>query len=177
MADGDELFELAPEDFVAARAALAKAVPEPDRSRIKALRRPTVGAWLVNQLVRAHRESIEELLLVGTRLRAAQQSGRGDDLRTLATDRRRLTDGLVAAALDIAVEAGRTVTAELQAAVASSLDAAVADAGLAKQLREARLTEPLSYAGFGAFGLTTVRDDAFVQPVAAKPAPPPAGPT
>ncbi|MDQ1723300.1 MAG: hypothetical protein QOG52_328 [Frankiaceae bacterium] len=156
--DVDQLFTLAPEEFIAARDALAKASPAPDRVRVKALRRPTVGAWLVNQLVRARREAVEDLLTLGAELRRAQQAGRADVLRSLGSDRRALTDELVAAAADLATQAGRTVTADLLAAVSSSLDAAVADAGLAEQLRRATLTEPLSYAGFGAFGLSTVPD-------------------
>jgi hypothetical protein len=156
--DIDQLFTLAPEEFIAARDALAKASPAPDRIRVKALRRPTVGAWLVNQLVRARREAVEDLLTLGAELRRAQQAGRADVLRSLGSDRRALTDELVAAAADLAAQAGRTVTADLLAAVSSSLDAAVADAGLAEQLRRATLTEPLSYAGFGAFGLSTVPD-------------------
>ena len=154
----DALYALAPEDFIAGRDGLAKASAEPDRRRIKALRRPTVAAWLVNQLVRERRESVEELLTLGAELRRAQQTGRADSLRSLGAHRRALTDELVSAAATLATDARRSVTADLLAAVASTLDAAVVDSAMAEQVRSARLTESLSYAGFGAFGLMTVPD-------------------
>ena len=156
----DALYALAPEDFIAGRDGLAKASAEPDRRRIKALRRPTVAAWLVNQLVRDRRQSVEELLTLGSELRRAQQTGRADSLRSLGAHRRALTDELVGAAAALATDAGRSVTADLLAAVASTLDAGVVDSAMAEQVRAARLTEPLSYAGFGAFGLMTVPDPA-----------------
>jgi hypothetical protein len=154
----DELFGLPPEDFVAARDALAKSVPAADRPAVKALRRPTVAGWLVNQLVRAHGDLVEHLLDIGATLRAAQHAGRGSELRALSVDRRSATDRLLAAARDIAAASGRVLTAELQSGVAASLDAAVADAGSAAQLRRGRLTDALSYAGFGALGLSSVPD-------------------
>jgi hypothetical protein len=155
----DELYGLPPEDFVAARDALAKSVPAADRPAVKALRRPTVAGWLVNQLARRHQELVEQLLDIGATLRAAQHAGRGEELRAVSADRRAATDRLLAAARDIAAQSGRTLTVELQASVAGSLDAAVADAGSAAELRKGRLTDALSYAGFGALGLASVPDD------------------
>jgi len=153
----DALYAGAPDDFIAARDALAKAAAPADRAAIKALRRPTVAGWLVNQLVRHESDTVEELLDLGGRLRAAQAAGQGEELRTLAAERRRLTDTLLVAARRLAADArGGTITADLQASVAGSLDAAVADAGLAAQLRSGRLTDALSYAGFGALGLMSV---------------------
>jgi hypothetical protein len=152
----DALYAGAPEEFIAARDALAKAADAADRPAIKGLRKPTVAGWLVNQLVRTHGDTVEELLEIGARLRSAQNGGHGDELRALAAERRRVTDVLIGAARAIAGDAQRAVTADLQAAVASSLDAAVADAALAAQLRSGRLTDALSYAGFGALGLMSV---------------------
>ncbi|MDQ1681375.1 MAG: hypothetical protein QOI42_2234 [Frankiaceae bacterium] len=166
----DELFGLPPEDFVAARDALAKSVPAADRPAVKALRRPTVAGWLVNQLVRTHGDLVEQLLDIGATLRAAQHAGRGSELRALSVDRRAATDRLLAAARDIAAASGRVLTSELQSGVAASLDAAVADAGSAAQLRRGRLTDALSYAGFGALGLASVPDvDSSARPPAPAP--------
>src|SRR4051794_25351488 len=157
MADpADELYALPPEDFVAARDALAKAAPADDRAAIKSLRRPTVAGWLANQLVRRSAPQVEALLDVGARLRAAQAGGRGDELRTLATERRTATQALLTTARAIAAESGRPLTADLQSAVAGTLDAAVADGALAAELRAGRLTDALTYAGFGASALSGV---------------------
>ncbi|MDQ3146055.1 MAG: hypothetical protein M3R01_03825, partial [Actinomycetota bacterium] len=75
------LYELAPEEFVAAREALAKElVAEGDRAaakEVRALRRPTVVAWAANQLVRRHPQAVESLLAAGGQLRAAQEGALG----------------------------------------------------------------------------------------------------
>jgi len=44
------------------------------------LRRPTAAAWLVNLLVRAQPEAVEELLTLGQQLRAAQADPAGPAL-------------------------------------------------------------------------------------------------
>ena len=60
--DADDLYRLAPEDFTAARDAAAKqARADGDRdgaAALKALRRPTVSAWLLNALVRTAPELV-----------------------------------------------------------------------------------------------------------------------
>ncbi|HZG95712.1 MAG TPA: hypothetical protein VEZ46_13480, partial [Mycobacteriales bacterium] len=71
----DELYGLPPEEFVTRRDALARELRSSDRgasAEIKALRRPTVGAWLVNQLARAEAEALDELLETGAALRDTQ---------------------------------------------------------------------------------------------------------
>jgi hypothetical protein len=89
---GDELFGLAPEEFVAARDELARRLrrdgdPEAAR-RVKALRRPPLSAWAVNQLARGKEPSVDRLLAAGERLRAAQQAalagGDAAELRSAA---------------------------------------------------------------------------------------------
>jgi hypothetical protein len=70
----DALFELPPEDFVAARDRLAKELDDRDAAKeVKALRRPTVPAWAVNQTVRRHRDVLRELLDAGREVRSAQR--------------------------------------------------------------------------------------------------------
>ncbi|WP_328522801.1 hypothetical protein [Kribbella sp. NBC_00359] len=68
-----DLYGLAPEQFVAARNRLAKAVrdrgDEPAAAAIVALRKPTVAAWLANQLVRADPDGIHALTEMGEQLR------------------------------------------------------------------------------------------------------------
>ena len=67
----DELYGLPPEQFVAARNRLAKAVRDRGASRpaIDALRKPTVAAWLANQLVRGDPDGIHALAELGEQLR------------------------------------------------------------------------------------------------------------
>ncbi len=89
----DELYALAPAEFRSARDERAdQARAAGDRGladAIKKLRRPTVSAWLVNQLARQAADQIEELLELGEQLRQAQQSMAADQLRQLSAQRRR----------------------------------------------------------------------------------------
>src|SRR5664280_2217814 len=48
---------------------------------LEGLRQPTAAAWLVNLLVRAQPEAVEELLALGQQLRAAQTDPAGPALR------------------------------------------------------------------------------------------------
>ncbi|MGZ6827318.1 MAG: hypothetical protein ACXVGH_11035, partial [Mycobacteriales bacterium] len=84
-----DLYALPPEEFTAARDAAAKA----DRS-LKALRRPTVAAWVVNTLVRREPALVEDLVALGAALAQAQQAGEGRQLRERAGRRRALVEEL-----------------------------------------------------------------------------------
>ncbi len=73
----DALYDLAPEEFVAARDQLAKDLrAEKDREgakEVKALRRPTVTAWALNQFARRHRDEADELVRSGQEAAEAQE--------------------------------------------------------------------------------------------------------
>jgi hypothetical protein len=141
---------------VTARDSLAKAVKaEGDAStaaQVRELRRPTVAAWLVNQLARQHAASIDELLETAQALRETQVAvlgGKADGarLQELSAVRRSQVDALVAAAAQIASEAGRK-SAPLEA-VDSTLIAATSDEDAGDAVRSGRLVKELSYSGFG----------------------------
>ena len=65
----DDLYQRVPGEFVAARNQLVrelKKAGEKDRAaEVAKLRRPSVGAWAVNQLARRDRAELEELLRTG----------------------------------------------------------------------------------------------------------------
>src|SRR5688500_15274464 len=93
----DELYVLPPHSFTEARnARVTEAKGAGDRAaaaELTGLKRPTVGAWLVNLVALRRPEAVAELIAVGERLRAAQdavgpggQAGRR--LRELAEERR-----------------------------------------------------------------------------------------
>jgi hypothetical protein len=154
----DRLFELPPEEFTAARDELGKRLTgeglAEQSKAIKALRRPTVAAWAVNQLARRRPAEIEELLKAGASLRRAQRkvlSGvRGAEFREASEERRRLVTRLVRLAEEILEEAGRG-SAGAAEAVRSTLEAASLDDQAAEQLREGRLSKELPPpASFGA---------------------------
>src|SRR5688500_5287730 len=86
--DVDALFQLPQSEFTAARNALAarlKKAGHPERAdEVKALAKPPVSAWAVNQLYWRHREAFDRLITTGEQFRqaqAAQLSGQSADLR------------------------------------------------------------------------------------------------
>jgi hypothetical protein len=179
-ADGeiDRLFELPPEEFTAARDELAKRVAGEGRAEqsraVKALRRPTVAAWAVNQLVRRRPRDIDDLLEAGASLRRAQRkvlSGiRSADFREASERRRRLVTGLVRMAEEILRESGRA-SAGAGEAVRSTLEAASLDDQSGEMIRAGRLSKELPPpSSFGAVeGLGLVPAPTEEPPAPAKP--------
>lgn len=149
----DELYGLAPTEFRTARderARQARAAGEADLAEaIKKLRRPTVSAWLVNLLVREAPDQIRELLELGASLREAQQALAADRLRDLSVQRRQLIGALSQQAKRLATEASQSLSAQVEHEVQDTLEAALADSGIADAVGSGRLTRGLSYAGLG----------------------------
>jgi hypothetical protein len=145
----DRLYALPPEEFTAARAAAAKQ-DKAGAKEINAMRKPTVGAWLVNTLAREDPDLLDQLLSLGPALAEAQRSGQGDELRMLGAQRRELIGGVTQRAFELA---DRTPNAAAREEVESTLEAALADPATADAVRSGRLTKSLSYAGFGGVDL------------------------
>lgn len=116
---------------------------------LKMLRKPTVAAWLANQLVRAEPDRVDELTGLGSELRAAHLAGDGALLRELTPRRHNLVRDLVRAARALADHAGRLVTQPVAERLTETLDAALVDPGAARMLRGGRLTSALRHVGFG----------------------------
>jgi len=152
--DAGELYRLAPEDFTAARDAAAKqARADGDRAgatALRALRRPTVAAWVLNTLVREDPALVDQLLELGPELAQAQAGGDAAALRALGEQRRQLVGAVVGRAV---AAAGRPVAPAVRDEVASTLEAALADPASADAVRSGRLVRALAYAGFGAVDL------------------------
>lgn len=168
-ADIDRLFGLDPDDFVAERDALAKRLRaekrRDDAAEVKALRRPTVVAWAVNQLARRRRDAIEELLARGETLRGAQESAlRGDagPLREATAERRRSVERLRKAAAALLEERGSPPSDASLDQVSATLEAATVDPEAARVVRAGRLSKELpAPSGFGGLSL----DDALAASV------------
>jgi hypothetical protein len=149
-----QLYAVPPEEFVAARnQAVARARAEGDRELADAigkLRRPTVGAWLVNLLAHQRPDLVADLLALGDEMRRAQRELRGADLRELSQRRRETVSDLARQARALAVQAGRGVRDALPLGeVESTLNAALADGDVADEVRAGRLAKTVAYAGFG----------------------------
>jgi hypothetical protein len=156
----DELYSLTPGEFTRARDERAKALrAEGDReaaNAVKALRKPTVAAWALNQLARTGRKDLDRLLAAGEELRAAQEEllagGDRAGLQKAAARERDLVAKLSAAAASLAGEAGESGTG-LQDKVATTLHAAALDEETAEELQAGRLTrEREAIGGFRELG-------------------------
>jgi hypothetical protein len=151
----DRLFDLAPGEFVAARDAAARQTrADGDREggdEIAALRRPTVVAWLTNQLARQRADEIAQFLDLGAALREATATLSGPQLRELSRQRQALVSAMVREARTIARElSGSKVTEDMARALEETLLAALADPDAAEQVRAGRLSGGLTHRGFGA---------------------------
>lgn len=147
----DRLYALPPDEFTAARDDAAEQAGDKQlRSQVKALRRPTVSAWLVNVLAQRQPDLLEQVLALGPALAQAQSEGSGDAIRRLGQQRRELVGAVTGTAVDLA---GRDVPAATRTEVEQTLEAALADPATAEAVRSGRLVRALSYAGFGGVDL------------------------
>jgi DNA repair exonuclease SbcCD ATPase subunit len=144
-----ELYGLTPDEFTAARNQLAKTVDGQLGAAIKALRKPTLAAWLANLLVRSDPDGVNALTELGDKLRAAHLSADGATLRALTPQRHTLVKQLVASATAEARKLGRTATPAVVDRLTETLDAALIDPGAAQLLRNGQLISALRHVGFG----------------------------
>lgn len=144
----DELYGLPLADFTPARDARAKQLKGTDLAKqVKALKKPSVAAWVVNLLVRRETEQVEQVLSVGAALREAQASMSGDALRELTKQRRQLTAAVTTEARRTAREEGTKVTDAIADQVEATLTAAMIDADCAKAVRSGMLVSALATTG------------------------------
>ncbi|MEV6418058.1 hypothetical protein [Kribbella sp. NPDC051718] len=144
-----ELYGLTPDEFTAARNQLAKNADSATAEAIKALRKPTLAAWLANLLVRTDPDGVHALTELGEDLRAAHLSADGAHLRALTLKRHALVKQLVASTKKEAKQLGKTVTPAVANRLTETLDAALIDPGAAQLLRTGHLTSALRHIGFG----------------------------
>ena len=144
----DDLYRLPLAEFTAARNALAKSLSKDDAKLIKALAKPTVVPWAVNQLYWHARATYDRLMKSGEKLRAAQIAaleGRGADVRAASESHRRAIGEAVAEAGRLATASGAKPGADPLARTFESLSLATSAPG-----QPGRLTDALQPAGFEA---------------------------
>lgn len=149
----DALYAADPEDFVAARDELAARLrTDGDRAavaEVKALRRPTAAAGILNRL--AGGTALAELAEFGEQSRVAQRNLDATQLRRLGAERTTLTQRILDAAQEMA---GEPLSATLREQIVATVTAAIADPAAADAVASGRLTKALSYSGFGEVDLT-----------------------
>jgi hypothetical protein len=149
----DELYALQPGEFTATRNERAKqARTDGDRAlaeQIRTLDKPTTSAWLVNQLARQLGDQLEPLIALGRELREATANISGEELRALTRQRHQLVHALVQEARRFGARHGTKVTDAVAGEVQRTLDASLADPGVAEAVLSGRLAHATEYAGFG----------------------------
>jgi hypothetical protein len=146
----DELYGLPMNDFTPARDAKAKELKGTELAGpVKALKKPSLAAWVVNMLVRHETEQVDQVLAVGAALRDAATSLDGKELRELTKQRRQLTNAVTARARGVASSLGVKVTQSVADQVEDSLTAAMLDPDCAKALRSGLLVAAMSATGVG----------------------------
>jgi hypothetical protein len=141
----DALYALPLDEFTNARNDLVRELRKSGRrdeaAEVAGLRKPSLPAWLVNQLARERRSDVQELLKAAEGIRAGEVD---------ADERfRESVDRLVHAARDILTAAARKPSDTVLREVATTLRASAA--ATPKDLEAGRLTEALETSGFDAF--------------------------
>lgn len=147
----DHLYGLPLAEFTPARDALVKQHKGSAlAASLKALRKPSTAAWVVDLLVRHETDQVAQVLEVGAALRAAQDSMSADELRALTRQRRQLTAAVTTTARGLAREHGLKVTQAVADQVEATLTAAMVDAECARAVRSGLLVAPLASTGVDA---------------------------
>lgn len=157
----DHVFSQPLASFTAERNRIAKelaAAGDKDAAAtVKAIKKPSVSAWAVNQLVRQQPEGIAELVRLHEELGASRG---GSELRRVTDERRRLIARLTEQAGALLEEAGHGASSTTEQRIAQTLLAA-SSGGELEALAGGRLTGDLEAPGFGAMsGFEAAADSA-----------------
>jgi hypothetical protein len=152
----DDLYKQPLSDFISTRNALAKTLSKDDAKRVRALAKPTVVPWAVNQVYWRARSAYDRLMKSGEQLRKAQIAaleGKPADVRAASDAHRRAIADAVGEAERIAASSGSKPSPDALTRTFETLS-------LAGQPPEApgRLTEALQPAGFEALAGVTPKN-------------------
>lgn len=153
-----DLYSLPLERFTQARNDLVERLRKEGRQdearRIKALRKPSLPAWVVNQLARSESDSVTRLLL----LRDEMASFAGvDDLRRLGAEKRDLLNSLLERARAVLEQSGHPAGASTIDAITKTLQAGASEDERVR-IAQGTLDRPLAPSGFEGMGGFEVAD-------------------
>ncbi len=150
--DINALFELPLSEFTGARNALAAQLKKSGRgdeaALVKALAKPPVSAWAVNQLYWNHREAFDQLLASGERFHKAQTAGKIADMRTALDARREALAELTDLATSLLQNADHNPSLDIIRRITSTLEAMSVYASRSDAPRPGRLTHDVDPPGF-----------------------------
>ncbi|GAA1808804.1 hypothetical protein [Nostocoides veronense] len=149
----EQLYAVPLADFMATRtelvAAARAAKDRPLAAAIGKLRKPSVAAGVVNALVRARPDLVEQLLSVGAQLRAAQANLHGTAIAALRPARDQVIADVLGGAREVSEAGGAALTVAGENEIRETVIAALASAEAADAVTSGALTRAISYAGFG----------------------------
>jgi hypothetical protein len=156
-AEVDRLYGLPLEDFTAARNDLARKLRDGGEAdtaaEVKALAKPSLSAWTVNQLARRERMQVRALVTAAGQVRTAQSSllggGRQEDLQQAVERQREVVDALVASARALLEAAGHPATQPTLDRMRGTLTAVASDEEGQRLVEKGRLSADLDPSGFG----------------------------
>ena len=161
-----DLYKLPLDEFTAARDKLVKelrsAGDKDTAATVKALKKPNVAAWALNQLAHRHPKSLEKLFDVTAKVREAQRrvmSGRKADLRKATDERNAVVAKLTKQAEDLLSEGGHAASGQTMSAIGDSLIGVASDEQGAEALRGGRLTREFAPGAVVDVGLLGVVPD------------------
>jgi len=172
----DRLFQLPLSEFTPARNALATTLKnsgDTDESeRVKALPKPTLSAWVANQLYWRDRLAFDRLLAAGNQFRtaqAAQLAGKSTDLRAPLDARRDALSDLTKRAADVLRESGHPASPETMRRIMTTLEALATYGGQTAAAPAGRLTSDVDPPGFEALAALVPRGGASARQGGAPP--------
>ena len=165
--------------FIPERAALVKALRGEKRreeaSQVTALRKPSVAAWAVNQLVRTQPKAIEALFEAGDELARAQAdavAGQrvGEAMRAATQRQRDAVRELLAAAQGLLSSEGQSLSQTMMERAGETLRAAAVDEQARRLVAGGCLTQELRVVGVGLGGASpsSVNRERAAEPTPAK---------
>jgi hypothetical protein len=149
------LFKLSLAEFTAARNALStslkKSGRQADAEAVKALPKPSIPAWVVNQLYWRHRHDFDRLINAGEQFRKAQAThlaGKSTDVREPLNAHREALSMLAQVAAEQLRSGGYSATPEMMRRVTTTLEALSTYGALPDAPRAGRLTDDVAPPGF-----------------------------
>jgi hypothetical protein len=151
-ADVDALFQLPLTEFTGARNELAARLKKSGRgdeaARVKALSKPSISAWAVNQLYWEHREEFDQLMELGERFHKAQKSGKVAEMRTALDARREALTELSHLATSVLRDAGNNPAPDTIHRITTTLEGISAYSAHSDGPHAGRLTHDVDPPGF-----------------------------
>src|SRR5262245_17570409 len=147
--DLDALFRLPLAEFIKARTTLAARLKKDGRTteadQVKAIAKPSISVWTVNQLYWQHRPQFDELISAGQRFRRAHtsRSAKPAELNEALESRRDALNHLSDLAGALLTKAGHNPSLDTLRRIATTLEAMSAYAALPEGQAVGRLTRDL----------------------------------